>query len=90
MRRPPIHRIVIAFDWPEFVNTLRDTYMTCSQEEMARQLGVTVSTISNWERGVAKPQWRHQRKLRALGYDYKYRRQQWPSRSWVEQWSTDE
>ncbi len=77
------------FDWPTFVITLRELHMACSQEKMAQELGVCAKTISNWERGVVQPQWRHKSRLLVLGVGYKYTRKQWPSRSWVVKWSDD-
>jgi transcriptional regulator with XRE-family HTH domain len=41
-----------------------DAYLT--QKEVADQLSVTVSTISNWERGVKRPQVRSIRRLAEL------------------------
>ena len=87
--RPPLNRIVIEFDWPTFVTTLRELFIACSQEKLARELDVSAKTVSNWERDVAKPQWRNRTKLFRLGWRYQYRRQYWPSRSFVAQWSDD-
>lgn len=64
------------FDWPTFVITLRELHMACSQEKMAQELGVCAKTISNWERGVVQPQWRHKSRLLVLGVGYKYTRKQ--------------
>lgn len=41
-----------------------DAYMT--QKEVADHLGVTTSTVSNWERGVKRPQVRSVRRLAEL------------------------
>ncbi len=59
------------FDGPTFVITSRELHMACSQERMAQELGVCAKTISNWERGVVQPQWRHKSRLLVLGVGYK-------------------
>ena len=87
--RPRPNRIVINFDWPTFVNTLRELHMACSQERMAQELGVCAKTISNWERAVVQPQWRHKSRLLRLAVHFKYTRKQWPAMSWVAKWSDD-
>jgi len=87
--RPRRNRIVINFDWPTFVNTLRELHMACSQETMAQELGVCAKTISNWERAVVQPQWRHKSRLLRLAVHFKYTRKQWPTMSWVAKWSDD-
>lgn len=87
--RSRLNRLVIMFDWPTFVRTLRELHMACSQDRMAQELEVCAKTISNWERGVVQPQWRHKSRLLTLGVRYKYTRKQWPSRSWVVKWSDD-
>ncbi len=87
--RQPLNRIVVEFDWPTFVNTLRELHMACSQERMARELDVCTKTVWNWENDVVRPQWRHQSRLRRLGVIYKYRRRQWPYKTWVARWCDD-
>ncbi len=41
-----------------------DAYLT--QKEVSEQLGVTTSTVSNWERGMKRPQMRSVRRLAEL------------------------
>lgn len=40
--------------------------MLLSQKDLADLLGVSVTTISNWERGIKQPTLRHQRHLKAI------------------------
>lgn len=86
---PPPDRIVVMFDWPEFVNRLREQYMRCSQERMARILEVCTKSVSNWERGRVKPQWRHCRRLFHLAVKHGFKRELWPAKSWVHRWCDD-
>ena len=38
-----------------------------SQETFAAQLGVNRTTVADWERGAAIPNWKHARRLVELG-----------------------
>lgn len=76
-------RTFSRFDWAEFVHTLRtEEYLDCSQEQLARLLKVSVSSISKWESGTVTPQPRHRRALWRMARRARYRREDWP-RYWV-------
>jgi len=70
-----------AFQWNNFVKALRsETYLDCTQEELARHLGVSAATISRWERGRVRPQPRHRHVLRRAARRSGYMQQMWPGR----------
>lgn len=76
-------RVTSYFDWPEFVHTMRtERYLNCTQEQLARLLDVSVSTISKWETGAVKPQPRHRRALWRMARRARYRKEDWP-RYWL-------
>ncbi len=89
MRRGRLNRIVVEFDWPTFVNTLRELHIGCSQESLARELEVCTRTVWNWENDVVRPSWRHRSRLLRLAVSYKYDRRQWPAKSWADNWCDD-
>ena len=72
-------RIYTEFDWPTFVRTLRsEPYLDCTQIELSRRLGVSVSSVSKWETGRVRPRVRHRWELRRLATRAGYRSGIWP------------
>jgi ribosome-binding protein aMBF1 (putative translation factor) len=72
----------VAFDWPGFVRQLRsDRYVDCTQEELAREMGVSTSSVTKWEAGAVTPQPRHRRALRRLAVRFGFFSKDWPGRS---------
>jgi transcriptional regulator with XRE-family HTH domain len=51
------------YDFP--VRELREK-LDLTQEELARELGVTMMVVSRWERGLSKPSRRSFQKLQSL------------------------
>ena len=75
-------RVVTEFDWPTFIHALRsERYLDSTQDELARELGVSVSSVSKWETSTVRPQPRHRRALRRLATRARYRQRDWPHRS---------
>lgn len=68
------------FPWGEFVRTLRsERFADVTQEQLARMIGVSVSSVVKWEAGAVRPQSRNRWALRRLACRVGYVRQMWPS-----------
>lgn len=56
-------------DYGKIVKQLREK-MLLSQEEMAKKLGVSFTTVNRWENGHHEPTFKERRKLRELCKKY--------------------
>jgi len=69
------------FRWGEFIREMRsEVFLDCTQEQLARHLEVSVSTVSRWERSVVQPQSRHRHALRYAARRAGFLQQMWPGR----------
>ena len=75
-------RINTDYDWPSVVQTLRsESYMWFTQEELAHELRVCVSSVSKWETGKVVPQSQYRKKIRDLAIRAKFPPEQWPRKN---------
>jgi transcriptional regulator with XRE-family HTH domain len=72
-------RLSTIYRWTLLVETLRsERYLCWTQERLAREINVSVFTVSNWETGRAVPSPRHRAMLRELAIGAQYAEADWP------------
>ncbi len=52
-------------NYPEMIKKYREIVL-CTQEELAKKLGVSFASVNRWEQGLFEPTMKSKRKLREL------------------------
>lgn len=52
-------------DYPKKIKEYREKVL-CTQEELAKKLGVSFASVNRWEQGIFEPTMKSKRKLRKL------------------------
>ncbi len=77
-------RLQTIYDWGSFIQFLRsEHFLGWTQEKLAQQLGVSLSSVSKWESAGIEPQPKTRAKLRALANEIGFQREMWPKKEHV-------